>query len=159
MIEMPGRSKSDDVFEYEFYFLSTDRTAEGVERFLAAYLPRNHGVHDEYLLPEFADESAARLTFADAKSIAGYLELHPDESYGLYWGSSDASQPYTMAMAFYTIDGNIIFGLAAWTDDPCRVLESLAAGFGAAHGYYTCESRPPDTTAEFLEICRRSRLS
>lgn len=134
----------------EFYALSTDRSASAVRRFLSRFLTRREPCTDEHWIPEHADVPCLVLNTED--QIFDYLERHANEPYGLYWNEAGS---HRQAMAFYTRDGHVILGLADDPLDPALRLREIANFVGATHCLLTSEQRPPDTAAEFIELCSR----
>ena len=134
----------------EFYTLSTDRSASAVRRFLSRFLTRREPCADEHWIPEHAD--TPRLVLNTEDQILDYLEHHANEPYGLYWNGAAS---HRQAMAFYTRDGHVILGLADDPPDPAMRLREIVNFVGATHCLLTSEQRPPDTAAEFIELCSR----
>lgn len=133
----------------EFYALSNDRRASAVRRYLAQFLPNRISGYSEYPVPENSD--APQHLLRTESEILEYLERHPNEPYGLYW--RDAGTSPTLAMAFYTCDGHVIFGLAADTPQPTTTLKALADSVGARYSMLGWEQRPPETAREFIALC------
>lgn len=134
----------------EYYALGTGRGAVAALRFLDHFLPSRVPAQYDYPVPELVD--APRLVLQTEREILDYLERHTAEPYALYW--NDSRKTGEQAMLFYTRDGNIIYGLADFAAVPSERLEELARFVGATFCLLGSEERPPDTTPEFIAICR-----
>ena len=136
----------------ELYALGYDRRTEIVRGFLDHFLPNRKPAAYDYPVPEHSDNPKAILN--TESGILDYMECHPNEHYALYW--EDAGTSWSQAMIFYTRDGNVIFGLAEDEDamNPIERLRELANFVGAEYSMLGSEQPPPDTTQEFIALCR-----
>ena len=106
---------------------------------------------EDYSVPRFSEDPER--VFQTEREILRYLEEHPQEPYGLYFNDADPGSA-RQAMVFYTVDGMTIFGLADDSPDHMARLHELAAFIGAEHSLSGWEQPPPDSSSEFVELCR-----
>ena len=122
--------------------------------FLDTFLAKRKPVADEFPFPEYAESPVEIYRRPD--DVIQRLEAEPNESYSIYWNSTDENLD-RMAMLFFTRDGAMIAGLAR-DNDPRTMLSKIAGVVGGRFGFVTAESPPPDSVREFLVVCRESAL-
>lgn len=101
-------------------------------------------------MPEEA--KAPQQTFAAVPDLLTWLEATPSEPYALHFAPETPRVPVTGASLHFTTDGGLIVALACHgsQQDAESLLSQVRAAAGAAHGYLTLESPPPETTATFI---------
>jgi len=135
----------------EYYVLGANRSARLVCAFLDCFLPRRTAFIEEYPVPECADQPM--FVLQTEQEILTYLEEHPSEPYGLYWNDADPASA-GQAMAFYTRDGKLIFGLADQEEVVTAKLQELVSFVGSSYVLRGSEQRPPETASEFIALCK-----
>jgi hypothetical protein len=138
----------------ELYAFTSNRSAEFVLRLLDKALPQRMPVAQDYPVPESSDHPTQ--IFKSDLEILCHLERHSEEPYGIYWNDASAGSRL-QAMAFYTRDGGLIFGIAGNFPDPESSLKALGSLVGAKFMRFGWEQRPPDTASEFIAQCSGSR--
>jgi hypothetical protein len=131
----------------QIYALGSDRSLRFVAAFLDRFLPDRERILDELDLPDLTDDD-----------IMDFLEHHPWESCALQWRAPGATS-VRRAMAFYTVDRQIVLALV---ERPERVAEShreLIAFVGATHSMVTDEAPPPESAARFIQWCTTAAAS
>ena len=136
----------------EIYALAVDRKASTAEAFLEEFLPKRVAVADDYPVPAFSEHPTA--LFATAQQLMTYLELNPDEPYGIYWNATSGHSSNRQAMLFYTVDGCLIFGIAVQHNEAEIQLDRLVSYSGSGIGMFGSEERPPETACEFRVLAR-----
>ena len=140
---------------FEAYVLCQNRsTVLGLE-FLNTFVPRRTPVADEFPYPELTESPLA--IYQTAEDVMRRLELETEENYALYW-DGDENQYASQGMLFFTKDGGMIAGLALTGKYYAKTLLDIANVVGGQFGIITSENRPPDTKAEFIDMCRKSTL-
>ena len=135
----------------ELYALSNNRSTGAIFAFLDHFLPDRIPFADEFPVPEYADNPVEE--FTSDNDLIGYLVEHPSETYSVYWNDKDPASA-RQAMAFFTVDGNVILGLgleAAGEDE----LQTLANFVGAEFSRFGDEQPPPETSEDFIAQCTR----
>jgi len=135
----------------DVYALSPSRTTEAVDHFLDRFAPSREEVTNEYEVPQY--EATPVACFGRAADVIAFLADHPDEPYSLYWRNTAADGP-AFVMTFFTTDGAIILGLSCAEEQAEHWLSELKAFAKANVGSRAFEQPPPETTVEFLRLCR-----
>lgn len=133
----------------ELYALAPDRSAAFVRAFLDRFLPDRRAGAEGYPVPAYADVPGH--VFATDDDLIRYLEAHSAEDYSLYW--HDAHVEGRMAMAFFTVDGAVIVGLAEPEAEATQRLRELAGFAGTPHAMVGWEAPPADTVPNFIRDC------
>lgn len=134
----------------ELYALGDDRSPEAVLRFLDHFLPEREVFTDEFPIPAFSDNPTR--VFVTDRELIEYLGANMSVPYSVYWNDRTPGS-FRQAMAFYTTDGKIIYGLAvlnAGQDDLNELAEFVRAGYARMGD----ESPPPDVSTDFITQCK-----
>lgn len=137
----------------EYYVLCNERSLPAAEKFLDYFLPDRKTISDEFPFPEFVDSPT--IVFKNVRDLIRRLVKEPDESYSIYWEPYDQSNN-RQAMLFFTTDGQLIAGVADANKNPGKFLKEIADQVGGRFGYFTLDSNPPESAAEFKQLCRNS---
>ena len=129
--------------------LAPDRSVEKVNAFLDHFLPHRNVSTTEFFVLE--SSAAPEKVFHSEREIMAYLEEHPEEPYGLYWNDANMGS-FDVAMAFYTSDGQVIYGLAFSTQDPAGLLGEMEAFVGTTYSLRDYGGRPPSCSEEFINL-------
>lgn len=136
----------------EIYFLVDDRSLTSVESFLNQFLPHRENAADPpFPYPELSPNPFTM--FESEIELIRALANDPREIYGLYWRSNSS---FRRAMAFFTNDGKIIFGIADSFPDRESAMHEIAGLLGATCFRFGWEQRPPDSAGEFEKECFRA---
>ena len=134
----------------EIYFLGHSRSREAVESFICEYLERPYLLMDPpFHIPELSDNP--RVVFECERELLDFLAVTVDECYGLYWGDKTSSN---QAMAFFTLDGCIIFGVAGFFENAVIAMENIALRWKFQFYRLGWEQQPPDSAEEFRLSCK-----
>lgn len=142
--------------EVEVYMLCRAREKGAAVAFLDKFLPRRHSSADEFLFPELSDSTQE--VYRSPEEVMERLELESNQSYALYWDSDEAGAR-RQAMLFFTSDGEMIAGLVVPAVAASKALVELAEVVGGQFGFLTTENPPPETSAQFIDLCRASTLT
>jgi hypothetical protein len=133
----------------ELYALAPDRSAAFVRAFLGHFLPEPTSTAEGYPVPACA--AMPDRVFVTDDEVMRYLEAHPAEDYSLYW--HHPHDEGRMAMAFFTVDGALIVGLAEPESDARQRLRELAAFAGTSHAMLGWDADPANTVPDFIREC------
>ncbi|MFS1523877.1 hypothetical protein ACL7TT_07155 [Microbulbifer sp. 2304DJ12-6] len=137
----------------EIYILCKNRSKKLVFEFLDKFLPNREASAEEYPYPEYVDQPEH--VYSDVAELMAVLDSNEDESYSLYWDSTDNAKVKN-AMVFYTVDGGLIVGIAVEDDHREAWLNKLSNLVGGEFGYVSFEMPPPETVQEFIEYSEKS---
>jgi hypothetical protein len=138
----------------EIYALASTRTLSFAVSFLNEFLPDRVAFANEYPIPELSD--APTQVLSSDYDVLDFLEKHPTESYGLYWNACTPESPVRQAMLFYTVDANLILGLAVTANRQSQLWSKLLDFSGTNVGLVGWEQRPPDTVDEFRNLATQA---
>ncbi|MEZ5987332.1 MAG: hypothetical protein R3B94_15405 [Hyphomonas sp.] len=133
----------------EVYALSTRRAAIDVQKFLDDFLPHRRELAGEYPVPQYSEKP--NYVFSYVGDLLSFLESHQTDSYSVYWEATDSVSPIEQAMAFFTTDGYLIYGVVVDEALAAEYSRTLKVYLGAAVGVIDEEHVPPDTGAEFIQ--------
>ncbi|MGC3970164.1 MAG: hypothetical protein QM775_23400 [Pirellulales bacterium] len=133
--------------------LAESRTETAISAFLAHFAPEHEESADEYLIPRRTD--APQRIFHTASEMIAYCCSHLSEPQSVYWQRIGDGDP-AHAMAFFTSDARLIFGLSVSEDAAEHYFAELRRHAHSDIGYITFESPPPETAAEFCQIANES---
>ena len=139
----------------EVYVVSGTRSKATYVAFLDTFLPHRRALAEEFPFPEFTDPP--QNVYLDPEELMERLELEPNQSYSLYWQCDESSQGL-QAMLIFTCDQAMIAGLVVPTGTEGRILLEIANVVKGQFGLVTTENFPPETSAEFIDLCRTSTL-
>ena len=141
---------------YDIYVLSGERSASALDRFFIRFAPRREEAADNFAVQDAA--LGFEQVFDNSTTALAYCFAHSSASAGFYWHC--LSSPPKQAMAFFTKDGGLIFGLSTSEFDSAKALAELRAFVtGVAPGYICFEQPPPETITEFLTYAHRSQVA
>jgi len=141
---------------YDSYVLSCERSASVLDLFLSRFAPHREESADDFAVQDATLDSEQ--VFDCIALALDYCIAHPSASASFYWRC--LSSPPEHAMAFFTKDGGLIFGLSTSQADSSKALVQLRAFVGSdAPGYISFEQPPPDTTTEFFTYANRSQVA
>ncbi|MBL8809962.1 MAG: hypothetical protein JNM43_07290 [Planctomycetaceae bacterium] len=137
----------------EAYVLCSDRSAEVVAAFLNVIAPKRKSVHLDFPFPQFSD--APTRVFEGAEPLIVHLLEQADYEYSIYWDCFD-NVLCGQVMLFFTADGGLIAGIANFSISPTDALSTVMQVARGEFGYVTCDSPPPESREEFIEVSRRA---
>jgi hypothetical protein len=135
---------------YDVYVMARERAAGVAVRFLDTFLPEREQSAEDYEFPQYSEQPT---TVIEAASEAiQYCEAHPNEAQSFYF--RNLGEGPTQGMLFFTADQGLILGLSV-EDQEDDWLFRLKEHAGSEIGYFTFETPPAATAAEFREIFAR----
>ena len=137
--------------DYEIYALCNNRNKDFVLEFLDKFLPNRIELADDYAYPQFTSE--IQNIFKDYKELLDILEINHNETYALYWKSTDHDD-ISNVMVFFTEDKGMIVGIVV-NNHVEKWFEKVVAFTKSSYAYasFNTEEPPPETQEEFIDIC------
>ena len=109
----------------------------------------------EYPYPEF--DNTPTDVFATPDELIRRLEKDTSQGYSIYWNVAGSDRP-EQAMLFFTTDGAMIAGLGGPRTAPADALSEMQQVVNGEFGYVTSGTCPPQSTEEFISLCKHSTL-
>ncbi len=137
----------------EIYVLCKERSKKLVFEFLDRFFPEREASSEDYPYPEYSDDPEC--VYDDCDELFEVLENNTEESYSVYWDSTNDGEVKN-AMVFFTEDGGMIVGIAVECDDCGVWLKKLSEVVEGEYGYVSFDSPPPETRKDFIMYCKNS---
>lgn len=139
------------------YALLSNRDKSTVECVLDHFSPKRIPCTAEYEYPQYSSDPlfVAKSDFAILKA----LEEQCCEAYSIYWSGGDGcwESSVIQAIAIYTDDGSVIFGLVVPWHLATTALRELQNCFGVQWGVITGDEFPPDSRSSFIWLCEHAK--
>ena len=146
---------SHDYWCADCYVLVNSRDPSIAYRVLKKFASNATETCNEYHFPYLSDAPAT--IFPDAASLMDFMETARDQEYAIYWQNNDPQSRTSGVSVHYTVDNAMILSVHCSGSDAPELLTRLLDVAGSSCGYFTLESPPPITVAEFQAIARSSR--
>lgn len=137
----------------EVRVLCQERTVPAAITFLDRFLPNRNEARSQYNIPEFSESPTA--TYYDAIAVIDYLAENSSSTYSLYWDNQSSIQPF-LAMLHFTEDGAMFAGLIVDQDSEDAFLDEMAKVTHSEYGCVLGVAPPPESAAQFIQLCREA---